>query len=281
MRLNDYPQAPIRSTLNDGNRVYQGDGVAHCANPPRHARQRVSRLLWLELFNKEYWTHSADENLKTAMERSGHHAFGDDLQQPVMQVPLIRPGDASALAALLRLEYVSVYLGYSAPCRRAASPISVLPPPLAPRTTACPKSLVWYSGGQDPAWTGLKARPYVTTRVANLRGNPQHLAGIVPSSSSGRRARRRRPRRTEHQRGRDPDGGGARQRLALAPRARTSVRQGGEGRHLSRASRRHRRVPSSAPSASAMSETRRVAHVGDVRRRSSLPLERGCGCRDR
>ena len=45
MHLNDYPQAADPSTLNDGNRIYPGDGVAPLrADPARPARQRLPRL---------------------------------------------------------------------------------------------------------------------------------------------------------------------------------------------------------------------------------------------
>jgi sugar phosphate isomerase/epimerase len=70
MHLNDYPQAADSSTLNDGNRVYPGDGVAPLRQILRDMRDNGFRGYFsLELFNKEYWTHSADENLKTAMEK--------------------------------------------------------------------------------------------------------------------------------------------------------------------------------------------------------------------
>lgn len=70
MHLNDYPQAADSSTLNDGNRVYPGDGVAPFRQILRDMRDNGFRgYLSLELFNKEYWGKSADENLKTAMEK--------------------------------------------------------------------------------------------------------------------------------------------------------------------------------------------------------------------
>jgi sugar phosphate isomerase/epimerase len=70
MHLNDYPQAADSSTLNDGNRVYPGDGVAPFRQILRDLRDNGFRgYLSLELFNKEYWGRSADENLKTAMEK--------------------------------------------------------------------------------------------------------------------------------------------------------------------------------------------------------------------
>jgi 2-keto-myo-inositol isomerase len=70
MHLNDYPQAADSSTLNDGSRIYPGDGVAPLRQILRDLRDAGFRgYLSLELFNKEYWARTADENLKTAMEK--------------------------------------------------------------------------------------------------------------------------------------------------------------------------------------------------------------------
>ena len=70
MHLNDYPQAADPATLNDSNRIYPGDGVAPLPQILRDLRDSGFRgYLSLELFNREYWTHSADDNLKTAMEK--------------------------------------------------------------------------------------------------------------------------------------------------------------------------------------------------------------------
>ena len=70
MHLNDYPQAADPATLNDGNRIYPGDGVAPLRQILRDLRDNGFRgYLSLELFNKDYWARSADENLKTAMEK--------------------------------------------------------------------------------------------------------------------------------------------------------------------------------------------------------------------
>ena len=70
MHLNDYPQAADPSTLNDGSRIYPGDGVAPLRQILRDLRDSGFRgYLSLELFNQEYWARSADENLKTAMEK--------------------------------------------------------------------------------------------------------------------------------------------------------------------------------------------------------------------
>jgi 2-keto-myo-inositol isomerase len=70
IHLNDYPQAADSSTLNDGHRVYPGDGVAPLRQILRDLRDNGFRgYLSLELFNRDYWTRSADDNLKTAMEK--------------------------------------------------------------------------------------------------------------------------------------------------------------------------------------------------------------------
>lgn len=70
MHLNDYPQAADASTLNDSNRIYPGDGVAPLPQIFRDLRDNGFRGYFsLELFNKEYWTKSADDNLKTAMDK--------------------------------------------------------------------------------------------------------------------------------------------------------------------------------------------------------------------
>jgi 2-keto-myo-inositol isomerase len=70
MHLNDYPQAADSSTLNDSSRIYPGDGVAPLRQIFRDMRDNGFRGYFsLELFNRDYWTKSADENLKTAMDK--------------------------------------------------------------------------------------------------------------------------------------------------------------------------------------------------------------------
>jgi sugar phosphate isomerase/epimerase len=70
MHINDYPQAADPTALNDGNRVYPGDGVAPFREILRDLRDNGFRGCFsLELFNKEYWAKSADENLKTGLEK--------------------------------------------------------------------------------------------------------------------------------------------------------------------------------------------------------------------
>jgi len=70
VHINDYPQAADSSTLNDGNRVYPGDGVAPFRQILRDMRDNGFRGYFsLELFNRDYWAKSADENLKTGIEK--------------------------------------------------------------------------------------------------------------------------------------------------------------------------------------------------------------------
>lgn len=70
MHINDYPQAAESSTLNDGNRIYPGDGVAPFPQILRDLRDNGFRGYFsLELFNKEYWATSADVNLKTGLDK--------------------------------------------------------------------------------------------------------------------------------------------------------------------------------------------------------------------
>ena len=55
MHLNDYPEAADSSTLNDGNRIYPGDGVAPLRQMLRDLRDNGFRdYLSLELFNRDY-----------------------------------------------------------------------------------------------------------------------------------------------------------------------------------------------------------------------------------
>jgi sugar phosphate isomerase/epimerase len=70
MHINDYPQAADPSTLNDGNRLYPGDGVAPFRQILRDMRDNGFRGCFsLELFNRDYWAKSADDNLKTGLEK--------------------------------------------------------------------------------------------------------------------------------------------------------------------------------------------------------------------
>jgi sugar phosphate isomerase/epimerase len=70
MHINDYPQAADSSTLNDGHRIYPGDGVAPFNQILRDLRDNGFRGYFsLELFNKEYWAKSADDNLATGLQK--------------------------------------------------------------------------------------------------------------------------------------------------------------------------------------------------------------------
>jgi sugar phosphate isomerase/epimerase len=70
MHFNDYPLATDSSTLNDSSRIYPGDGAAPLQHLLRDLRDNgFHGYLSLELFNRDYWARSADENLKTAMEK--------------------------------------------------------------------------------------------------------------------------------------------------------------------------------------------------------------------
>jgi sugar phosphate isomerase/epimerase len=70
VHINDYPQAADPATLNDGNRLYPGDGVAPFPQILRDMRDNGFRGCFsLELFNRDYWAKTADENLKTGLEK--------------------------------------------------------------------------------------------------------------------------------------------------------------------------------------------------------------------
>ena len=70
MHVNDYPQAADRGALNDASRIYPGDGVAPFRQILRDLRDSGFRgCLSLELFNREYWTKPADENLRAGLEK--------------------------------------------------------------------------------------------------------------------------------------------------------------------------------------------------------------------
>lgn len=71
LHINDYPADPPRDSINDGHRVYPGDGVApldmilgDMASNGSHA------VLSLELFNKDYWQQDALTVAKTGLEKS-------------------------------------------------------------------------------------------------------------------------------------------------------------------------------------------------------------------
>jgi 2-keto-myo-inositol isomerase len=71
IHVNDYPAADDPAKLTDANRVYPGDGVAPFGQIFRDLRDSGFRgVLSLELFNKDYWTKSAEENAKTGLEKT-------------------------------------------------------------------------------------------------------------------------------------------------------------------------------------------------------------------
>lgn len=68
--MNDYPASPAREELNDGHRVYPGDGVA----PLNQILQSIagggrSVVLSLELFNRDYWEQDALEVATTGLKK--------------------------------------------------------------------------------------------------------------------------------------------------------------------------------------------------------------------
>ena len=68
--LNDYPAEPPRETINDGHRVYPGDGIAPLKEVLRDLRDLGFRgSLSLELFNKEYLQAGAETVLRTGLEK--------------------------------------------------------------------------------------------------------------------------------------------------------------------------------------------------------------------
>jgi 2-keto-myo-inositol isomerase len=70
IHINDYPASVEPTKMTDGNRVYPGDGVAPFGQILRDLRDSGFRGYFsLELFNKEYWQLSADQNAKTGLEK--------------------------------------------------------------------------------------------------------------------------------------------------------------------------------------------------------------------
>ncbi len=69
--VNDYPEAADPSKLNDGHRIYPGDGVAPYGQVFRDLRDNGFRgVLSLELFNRDYWSRSADDNARMGLEKT-------------------------------------------------------------------------------------------------------------------------------------------------------------------------------------------------------------------
>ncbi len=70
IHVNDYPEAADPSKLTDANRIDPGDGVAPDGQIVRDLRDNGFRgVLSLERFNRDYWSRSADENLKAGLEK--------------------------------------------------------------------------------------------------------------------------------------------------------------------------------------------------------------------
>jgi 2-keto-myo-inositol isomerase len=68
--LNDYPANPPREAINDGHRIYPGDGIAPTTQLLRDLRDiGFKGTLSLELFNKEYQQAGAESVLKTGLEK--------------------------------------------------------------------------------------------------------------------------------------------------------------------------------------------------------------------
>jgi len=71
MHLNDYPAEPDRKAINDGQRVYPGDGVAPLKEIFRILRKNgFHGYLSLELFNKNYWQQDPLEVARTGLEKA-------------------------------------------------------------------------------------------------------------------------------------------------------------------------------------------------------------------
>jgi sugar phosphate isomerase/epimerase len=68
--VNDYPANPPREAINDGHRIYPGDGIAPLPQLLRDLRDiGFKGTLSLELFNKEYQQAGAETVLKTGLEK--------------------------------------------------------------------------------------------------------------------------------------------------------------------------------------------------------------------
>jgi len=70
MHMNDYPAEPPRTQLNDGHRVYPGDGVAPLTRILRILRDiGFTGALSLELFNRSYWQQDPNSVARTGLEK--------------------------------------------------------------------------------------------------------------------------------------------------------------------------------------------------------------------
>jgi sugar phosphate isomerase/epimerase len=69
--INDYPADPPREQLNDGHRVYPGDGVCPLPSILRDLHATGFRgAISLELFNREYWQHDALSIARTGLQKT-------------------------------------------------------------------------------------------------------------------------------------------------------------------------------------------------------------------
>lgn len=68
--MNDYPATPSRTQMKDSDRVYPGDGVAPLTDILNMISSPTStKVLSLELFNKDYWKQDANVVAKTGLEK--------------------------------------------------------------------------------------------------------------------------------------------------------------------------------------------------------------------
>jgi len=71
MHVNDYPNTPPRTEINDAARVYPGDGVAPLDDVFRTLKQIGFRgMLSLELFNRDYWTQDPATVVQTGLDKT-------------------------------------------------------------------------------------------------------------------------------------------------------------------------------------------------------------------
>ncbi len=71
IHMNDYPATPARTEVEDSHRLYPGDGVGPLGDIFRHLRDNGFRgALSVELFNREYWQKSAEDNARMALDKT-------------------------------------------------------------------------------------------------------------------------------------------------------------------------------------------------------------------
>ena len=70
LHMNDYPSDPPRERINDGFRVYPGEGIAPWPQIMRDLRQAAgTKILSLELFSQKYWSEDAMTVAKTGLDK--------------------------------------------------------------------------------------------------------------------------------------------------------------------------------------------------------------------